>query len=197
MSCTVRELVDELVREGPERFRELHPDPVLVREEPMADEENDEDDRNFHTVMEPASRLRATLGMRLPSIHTMAPPTVAPDPPTPRRTQSIVHPVRKRPGGAFSERIGIGRAANVDVSISLPALSKYHAYVTVPGADGDDYTLTDAASKNGTWVDGKQLEPKQSAVLTDGCSVRFGPHEMIFYTADGLCELLRRRAPKP
>lgn len=106
----------------------------------------------------------------------------------------IVLVIAKRAGGAFSDRIGIGRAPNVDVRLPLPLVSKYHAFFS-RSADGS-WALTDADSRNGTSVDDTPLAPRGTAPLRDGCLVGVGPHRFAFHTAEGLRSILDRR-PTP
>ena len=80
------------------------------------------------------------------------------------------------------------------MTIPLPAMSKYHAFITVPEKPEGDYTLTDASSKNGTYVGSKRLEPGASHVLRDGDEVRFGPYPLTFHTAEGLFERVKKLA---
>jgi hypothetical protein len=101
-------------------------------------------------------------------------------------------PVVKRPGGAFADRIGVGRARNADVCLPHGRVSKYHAYFSRAGDGG--WTLTDARSTNGTWVEGEPLEPGHAVPVRDGARVRFGPFVFLFVTADGFRRLVAARA---
>lgn len=103
-----------------------------------------------------------------------------------------VLPVQKRTGGAFPERIGLGRAPNADIRLPLAQVSKYHAYFML-GDDGT-WTITDAGSRNGTAVNDRLIEPRISVRLVNGCEVGVGPHRLAFYTAQGFVELLKKRA---
>jgi hypothetical protein len=94
----------------------------------------------------------------------------------------------KKEGAPFPEQIGIGRAANTDVCLSLHSISKYHAFFSANGSGG--YVVADAGSKNGSWLDGRRLAPRQSAALVDGSRLRFGSHKFVFYTHAGFVRLL-------
>lgn len=100
--------------------------------------------------------------------------------------------VRKAAGAAFADRVGVGRARNADVWLPNPRVSKYHAYFS--GTPEAGYTLTDADSRNGTWVDGEKLAPRTPVPLAEGSEVVFGPHRFTFYTPLGFCENIGRRA---
>ncbi len=99
--------------------------------------------------------------------------------------------LEKRRGGAFAERIGIGRAPNVDVQLLLSKVSKYHAYVTID--DEGVVHLTDAKSTFGTFVDGERLEEMVPIALGDGVAVRLATYEFRFHTPAGLREAVERQ----
>ncbi len=194
MQLVLSQLAEELAAVGEAVFRARYPQPVLLCAELPPDEDEEEDERHFYTLNADWRELRETMELRRPSA-TIAPPAATGSAP-PRPGPERLFVVRKREGGAFAERIGVGRAVNADVSIPLPALSKYHAYITVPEAPGDSYTLTDAGSKNGTWVDGRRLEPKESAPLADATAIRLGPYDLTFLTPEGLVALAQRKASR-
>lgn len=103
-----------------------------------------------------------------------------------------VLPIKKREGGAFPDRIGVGRAPNVDVRIALSQISKYHAYFS-KNADGT-WSLTDAGSRNGTSVRGTKLGDRMPTPITDASDIAIGPYRFTFHTADGFIDLVKRRA---
>ena len=69
----------------------------------------------------------------------------------------------------------IGRDPDGALWIDHPSVSRRHARVVVVG---DQATLEDLESKNGTFLGGKRLEKKTR--LADGDVVRIGPESMIF-----------------
>ena len=77
----------------------------------------------------------------------------------------------------------MGRAANMDVVIALPRVSKYHAYVTY--ADGE-LLICDARSTFGTFVDGLKLEPMIATPVQSGAQVELGPYSFRIYSPEGL-----------
>jgi hypothetical protein len=97
---------------------------------------------------------------------------------------SLVYAVKKRPGGAFAERIGVGRSKGTDVWFALPEVSKYHAYFVFAEADRT-WAIADAGSSNGTFVDGKPVGVHELTVLRSGCVVRLGSHPFRFFTPEG------------
>lgn len=99
--------------------------------------------------------------------------------------------IQKREGGVFPDRIGVGRAPNVDVRVPLAQISKYHAYFS--NVDGS-WTVTDAGSRNGTTVQGTRLTDRIPFPIADGTEVGFGPYRFTFHTPDGFQDLVKRRA---
>lgn len=114
----------------------------------------------------------------------------------PSTTHAIVAeqvlPVKKRLGGAFPDRIGVGRSDNVDLRIPLAQISKYHAYFSMTW-DGL-WQITDAGSTNGTFVGDLRLGKLEHTTLEEGSIVALGPYRFSFHTKDGFVELLRGRA---
>jgi len=72
-----------------------------------------------------------------------------------------------------------GRDSNVAVLIRSSSASRRHAVITVAG---DEATLTDLGSKNGTWIDGRRVSGP--APLADGSVIRFGRVEMTYRRLD-------------
>jgi hypothetical protein len=67
----------------------------------------------------------------------------------------FVHPLRKAQLNAFAMMITVGRAANNDIVLPYDGISKFHAHFT-KAPDGA-WTLADAKSTNGTFLEGKRL----------------------------------------
>jgi hypothetical protein len=89
----------------------------------------------------------------------------------------------------FPSMISIGRTNNNDVVIPDVQVSKVHAYVRQ--ADGQ-LEISDAGSRNGTWVGGERLVPKgPPRVLLSGERVKFGTLEFVFFTNDVCWSRLR------
>ncbi|MHC5019590.1 MAG: FHA domain-containing protein [Planctomycetota bacterium] len=72
----------------------------------------------------------------------------------------------------FPDKISIGRARNTDIIIPDGDLSKLHAMISVTP---DGYSISDADSKNGTFVNGRRLEGGENKALADDDLVWFGP----------------------
>lgn len=105
-------------------------------------------------------------------------------------TGTSVARVHKREGAnAFGMMITIGRAANNDVVIRAPDVSKFHAYLR---HDGERWQITDAGSRFGTVVDGgARLEKDQSAPLESGAKLQLGTVRATFLAPGDFVKYLR------
>ena len=72
----------------------------------------------------------------------------------------------------------IGRAADAAVQIDSPGMSRYHARVHVAG---DEVTLEDMGSKNGTFLNGSRIAT--ASPLADGDEIRLGTTTLTFRTS--------------
>lgn len=70
-----------------------------------------------------------------------------------------------------SQQVSIGRAADSDVMLTDPTVSREHATLTY--ANGA-WWLLPAITSNGTWLDDALVQPGESRVLRDGALIRFG-----------------------
>jgi hypothetical protein len=100
-------------------------------------------------------------------------------------------PLAKRSESPYSDRISVGRAPNVDVMIRSPFVSKLHAHLAI--AAGQDPTVTDLESQNGTFVEGARLEARKSVTISNGSSVSFGQVHCELATSDVVYYALRRK----
>ncbi|PTL77178.1 FHA domain-containing protein [Vitiosangium sp. GDMCC 1.1324] len=105
--------------------------------------------------------------------------------------EPIVFPVIKNQENAFGRGITVGRTGNNDVVLDDGTVSRFHAWFQRE-TDGR-YILTDAGSKNGSYVAGVRLTPRRPSLLTDGSRLRFGQVEVTFYLASGFTKVLARR----
>lgn len=87
----------------------------------------------------------------------------------------------------------IGRAQESDLPVVSPGVSRQHLGIEVR-ADG--VFITDQKSANGTFLNGKKLEPGQSVLVTDKDIVRLGatPEELQFVQTPVPFEMLNQRA---
>ena len=81
--------------------------------------------------------------------------------------------LHKRSGANnFTSMVTVGRAGNNDVVIPGEGVSKFHAYFMRVRSD---WTLVDAGSSLGTFVEDQQLEARtERAPMTNGTRIRLG-----------------------
>ena len=88
----------------------------------------------------------------------------------------------------FPKMITVGRTANNDLVVPDVSISKFHAFFRDLGEGrGPRFDLTDAGSKNGTWVSGTPVPPRGEPIpvkLAD--RIRFGRIEFTVVDA-GAC----------
>lgn len=100
-----------------------------------------------------------------------------PDPERLRRLYLAPHqfgfvPLLKSARNPWTGRLLVGRAPTNDVVLRHPSVSKVHARLL---PQGEGWALGDAGSTNGTWLDGRLLEPDAPAVpLPSPCLVKVG-----------------------
>jgi hypothetical protein len=80
--------------------------------------------------------------------------------------------VVKRPGANNFSFITIGRAQNNDIIIGIKSVSKCHAVIQVTGAG---FTIADAGSKNGTFLNQEMLSPHKHVAVNSGDEVTLPP----------------------
>src|SRR6185295_1143010 len=71
---------------------------------------------------------------------------------------------------AIGAAITVGRAAEADLSLNLPSVSRRHAVLTLVSAG--QWQITDLGSSNGVEVNRRSVE---SAMLVHGDEIAFGP----------------------
>ncbi|MBI3722406.1 FHA domain-containing protein [bacterium] len=79
----------------------------------------------------------------------------------PNGREGFVFPLIKRDVNTFADMITVGRAANNDVRLNVPSVSKFHAYF-VHARSADAWLLVDAGSSNGTFVGAERLKPSSA-----------------------------------
>jgi hypothetical protein len=127
-------------------------------------------------------------GYRLKTVTNAGAPTLG-------VSESVVFPVVKSRTNAFGRGITVGRTGNNDVVLDDGSVSRFHAWFSREEGQGG-LLLTDAGSKNGTWVGGARLTPRRAVPVEDGARLRFGQVEVAFYTSSGFVRMLAvRMAP--
>lgn len=101
-----------------------------------------------------------------------------------------VAPLRKGKDNPFSYMVTLGRAANNDVRLTSRRVSAFHAYFRQVGTT---WSVSDASSSNGVFVNGQRLPAERSRPLQSGDVVGLaGEIRAVFLTAP---EVWRAGAP--
>jgi hypothetical protein len=101
----------------------------------------------------------------------------------------VIQAVKKRPGGLFPQRVGIGRTRTCDIALRFSSVSKLHAQFHL---DEPKWTLVDVDSANGTFVNDERLVPRKPCLVAIGARLRFGTVETELVSADVLWDRLRK-----
>lgn len=143
--------------------------PVLLYEPPLDEDAGDDEEEDF--------KLRTQSGIVMPAIGGGEPLAVV---------------IEKTKDNAFQRRITVGRTANNDIVLDDQSVSRFHAYLQQD--ERQEWTLTDAGSRNGSFVSGRRLHAKTPSPLANAAVVRIGAVQLTFYSAQGFLDLLKRRA---
>ena len=108
----------------------------------------------------------------------------------PNDGEAVVFEVRKDPKkqNAFAMGVTVGRVDTNDVPLDDVSVSRFHAWLQHDGKAG--WVLCDAESKNGTFFNGKRVEPKQKIPIKDNAKLKFGEVEVTFFSVDGLISMM-------
>jgi hypothetical protein len=103
----------------------------------------------------------------------------------------FIVPLRKRVDeeALFAERISVGRARNKDVVLRHDTVSKFHGWFVFDKIKG--MCFIDPGSKNGTRVNDRLIERRETVPLSAGDRVKLGSVEAIIGTADTLWTALQ------
>lgn len=93
------------------------------------------------------------------------------------------------PRGLTGTRVSFGRMAPCDVVLPFRQLSRVHVHF-IRTAEG--WMVEDVGSRNGTILDGKQIDPNVPVPLRSGAKLRFGDVIAHFMVASALQDYLRR-----
>jgi hypothetical protein len=85
-----------------------------------------------------------------------------------------------------SGKISVGREA--DVSIAQKSISKVHCWFAISGGL---LQLSDAGSKNGTWLNGRALKASQWVPVDVGDTINFGSVTATIWAIDDLAAALK------
>jgi FHA domain len=99
--------------------------------------------------------------------------------PKPSAAPPIALPVRKIQS-SFPTMITVGRTPNNDVLIEDLMVSKFHAHFRI---SDEGVELTDAGSKNGSWLNGIPLVAKTPVAVQSGDVIRFAQVALKFLSS--------------
>jgi hypothetical protein len=111
-------------------------------------------------------------------------------------TEPLIFEVRKgvhaRPSG-LGFGITVGRAANNDIMLDDPTVSRFHAAFQKEERTGV-WHLHDAESQNGTFLGDARVDARIPAPLASGTRLRFGEVRVLFLMPESFEEWVRSRA---
>jgi hypothetical protein len=108
-----------------------------------------------------------------------------------QRAALAINSVEKREQtNPYRWMITLGRTLSNDIVLPDISISKLHAWIR-RGTDEARFTVTDAGSRNGTFVDGVALRG-ESSPLSFGSRLRLGRVEMLFVDGCMLYRAIRR-----
>lgn len=86
---------------------------------------------------------------------------------------------RAKANEPFEFGITLGRTDSNDLVLEHHSVSRFHAFLRLDEATRT-WLLTDAESRNGTWVNGRKLVPNEAVAVRDEAKLRFGDAELTF-----------------
>jgi pSer/pThr/pTyr-binding forkhead associated (FHA) protein len=100
-----------------------------------------------------------------------------------------VFELRKRLNSQATD-IFVGRAPTNDVVLADPAVSKSHfRFISIPGTN--DHQMADMFSTNGTYLNGKKIDPFEKHQVEDHDEISFGTeYQLVYYSPQGFYEML-------
>ena len=117
----------------------------------------------------------------LTSLHVPTPPPAA--------GEALALALAVRPGKP--PQLILGRAPSCNIEINDATLSQVHLLFMQAGPA--KWTVRDAGSKNGSWVDGAQLVPGEPKALTDGMRIQTAQVVLTYYEPPGLFARLQQQ----
>jgi pSer/pThr/pTyr-binding forkhead associated (FHA) protein len=114
---------------------------------------------------------------------------------SPNNDNPIVLQIRPESTRSDVAGIGIGRSESNDVAVQSSSVSRLHALIHRDARTGE-WRITDAGSRNGTFVDGVPVGREQSALLKDGTMVKLGDVQLRFLLPHSFLTHLESRLDK-
>lgn len=117
------------------------------------------------------------------------PPEHAPSPENP-----VVLVVKKVQGRAnpFGAGVTVGRAEHNDLVFPHASVSRFHAYFTPDPTQITRWNVVDAASRNGTLVDGVPLQPNAAVLLGGASRLNVGEMALTFLSPSAFLRWLTK-----
>lgn len=109
----------------------------------------------------------------------------------PRAGEPLVFPVLKaqKTTNAFGMGITVGRTDANDIVVEDQSVSRFHAYFQ-HDERANTWKLSDAESKNGTFIADKRLAANVATLVEDSSRVRFGDIGLVFMTSPSFFKYL-------
>ncbi|MFN0062937.1 MAG: FHA domain-containing protein [Myxococcaceae bacterium] len=104
-----------------------------------------------------------------------------------RSGDPVIFPLRKGPSttNAFAMGVTLGRTENNDVAIDDQSVSRFHAYFQ-HDEKTNTWKLSDAESKNGTFIGDKRLVANLATPLLEGTRLLVGDIRLVFLSREAL-----------
>ena len=116
----------------------------------------------------------------------------------PRSGEPVILLIEKVPGSKnpFAMGVTIGRVETNDIAIDDASVSRFHAWLQ-HDERANAWFLTDAESKNGTWLDEVKLAPSARTKLKDGSVIRVGDVQTTFMMPERVLAYVKSQASRP
>jgi FHA domain len=108
--------------------------------------------------------------------------------------EALVYQVEKNTAvvNPFPMGVTLGRVDSNDLVLDDASVSRFHAYLQLDERS-QRWSLTDAESRNGTWVDGQRSEAGKRVAVRDGSELRLGEARLRFFLPEGLIAFVLSR----
>ena len=115
----------------------------------------------------------------------------------PRAGEPVILPIEKvaNSKNPFAMGITIGRVETNDISIDDASVSRFHAWLQ-HDERLNAWFVTDAESKNGTWLNDVKLAASVRTRLEDKATIRLGDVHTTFLLPERLTEWVREQSGK-
>lgn len=110
--------------------------------------------------------------------------------PPPPAGEALALALAVRPGKP--PQLTLGRSPTCDIEINDATLSQVHLLFMQSGPS--QWTVRDAGSKNGSWLDGAQLIPGEPKPLNNGGRIQTAQVVLTYYEPQGLFTRLQQQA---